>query len=352
VLDSVKPYTSSCYTVLVTYPDYEVVKEFLKRRGVDRHFFPTLTLDELKHMRDSCFGGKSEEGVDLTDEELERRYLDVFGGIPRFALSDKSTTESDSIIKEMVSKAASQLQSGRLEPEDFYQLSHRVFHLIVSRESFKIEKIAFASIKAAQLLDEFDKLAKHTAMNAFLSFAPGKPIFGALYGQAFEAMVRRELPLREKLETIAINGDEVRTVLLPNDASASPRIFGKASEICRKMDGKVRIWAPNSSTQPAFDFIITRDAEMCFLNATVSASHDIVLKTEKGTGLLDVVAILQSNGFRVDGNGGINFCWILPEQVFPGFPGFGSKKMKADDEKLMKNNIINEYKVVVAPSEK
>ena len=91
---------------------------------------------------------------------------------------------------------------------------------------------------------------------------------------------------------------------------------------------------------------------MFFLNATVSASHDIVLKTGKGTGLLEVVDALRSKGFRVGGTDCINFCWVLPEHIVSSFRGFGSKKMKADDEKLMKNNNINECKVVVAPSKR
>ena len=150
-----------------------------------------MNVEELPWFR-SCFGGKSEEGVDLSDEELERRYLDLFGGIPRFILSDYATSNSDKVIGEMVSKAVDQLRFGAVTPNQVYELSHRAFHLVVSRKSFQVEEIAFASIKAVQLLDEFDKLGKHTAMNAFLNFAPDKSIFGALYGPAFEAMVRRK----------------------------------------------------------------------------------------------------------------------------------------------------------------
>jgi len=53
-----------------------------------------MNVEELPWFR-SCFGGKSEEGVDLSDGELERRYLDLFGGIPRFILSDYATSNSD-----------------------------------------------------------------------------------------------------------------------------------------------------------------------------------------------------------------------------------------------------------------
>jgi hypothetical protein len=189
-------------------------------------------------------------------------------------------------------------------------------------------------------------------MNAFLDLAPGNSVFGALYGPAFEAMVRRELSVRKSLETKTMNGDEGIVVPLPDDTSVSPIIFEKASEIRIESDKKARIWAPMSSNQPAFDFIVTCDVEVFFLNATVSASHGIVLKTGKGTGLLEVVDALRSKGFRVGETDGINFCWVLPEHIFSSFRGFGSKKMKADDEKLRKNNNINEYKVVVAPSKR
>jgi len=201
------------------------------------------------------------------------------------------------VIGEMVSKAVSQLRFGAVTPDQVYELSHRDFHLVVSRKSFQVEEIAFASIKAAQLLDEFDKLGKRTAMNAFLNYAPGKPIFGALYGPAFEAMVRRELPVRKFLETKAMNGDEGIVVPLPDDAKLSPIIFEKASNIRIESVNEARIWAPMSSNLPAFDFIVTCGAEVLFLNSTVSASHDIVLKTGKGTGLLEVVDALRSNGF-------------------------------------------------------
>jgi hypothetical protein len=355
VLDSVKPFfTSSCYTLLVSSPDYEIVKDFLKWTGVASHeyFFPTLDFDELKLMRDSCFGGKSTEGVDLLDEELERRFLDLFGGVPRFIFSDDATFGSDYVVGKMVNKALDHLRTGSVTRENVYQLSHNVFHLKVSRKTFEVEEIVLASNKASTLLSKYDTFGKHRAMDAFLKIATGNSIFGALHGQVFEAMVRRELPSRKFLDTKTMNGEEGVRVLLPNNVSMSPKIFRKASEICVELDSQVRIWAPKSSKQPAVDFIVTRNTEVFFFNATISASHGIVLKTEASTGLMDIAKTLHLNGYRVGGKEGISFCWLLPENVFTSFSGFGSKKIKAEDEKLIKDDPIIEYKVVIAPPEK
>jgi len=174
VVDTAPPRGYFCYTVLVSSPDYKVVKEFLKTSSVHRYFFPTHTLHELKSMRDSCFGGNSVQGDKLSDEELTRRYFELFGGVPRFALCDVANSDADMLIGEMVSKASEMLRSQSIyfRPEDVYDLSHRVFHLIVSRETFQIEEIAFASKTAARLLDEKDFTRKLTQVQSLLKLAP------------------------------------------------------------------------------------------------------------------------------------------------------------------------------------
>ena len=66
------------------------------------------------------------------------------------------------------------------------------------------------------MLSKYDTFGKHRAMDAFLKIATGNSIFGALHGQVFEAMVRRELPIRKFLDTTTMNGEEGVRVLLPN----------------------------------------------------------------------------------------------------------------------------------------
>ena len=350
VVDSLVPRSSRCFTVLVTSPDRGVVKEFLKVPGVKRHFFPLYTADELKLLRDSCYDGKSIEGNVLSDDELQRRFSIVFGGVPRFVLSDAAASNSEMILREFVAKATSQLRFGQVQPSHFYDLSHNIFHLIVSRERFDIETIAFASPDAARILDEQDAEQKYEAMNNFLGFASRNPVYGSLYGAVFETMVRRELPLLEFLETMTMCGsDGIRVPLRGSNDVATAKEFKSVSEICVTDPAHVTVWKPVDRNFPAVDFIVTSGSRVYFLQVTVASTHDIVARTDNKTGLLDTIEVMRSNGFAVVGNDDINFIWVLPSHVKSGFQKKGfPKSMPILDAQYLRQH-LKEFKAELNP---
>ena len=348
VVDSLEPESTLSYTVFVTSPERELVKEYLKF-SVKELYFPIYTLDELKLMRDFCFDGKSSDthSTILTDQELEHRFNDLFGGVPRFALSDYSKKRFNTIMGKMVRKATAQVKALDIGPEDLFETSHNIFHLIVSRDDFStVEKLDFASLRASEMIADYDSKGKMAALRNLLDLGAKEPSFRSITGPLFEATVKKALPKMQFLEITAINGGNEITMALPGNPLVATHYFNNISEIVPSEKNLPKLWIPVSKNNPVFDVIIVQGADIYFVQITVSTAHEIVLRTDKQQGLLDVINTLQSSGFRVGENNNINFVWILPNKVFPDFRRKKVAKVSKADE-FYTDQYLKEYKVAL-----
>jgi hypothetical protein len=198
IVYGMKPPGVMAFTLFVTWPNRDLVHTWCKHDKALTYHFPVWTLDELKLLRTHCFDGRSYSAnvelpaVELTDEELQRRY-DTVGGVPRFIFNEAKWCNAPNEIDDSIDETMKNIENLGVSlalKSEFY-ISHSSIHLIVNRDTFKIERLDFASSLASSLFSR--KLADQdrSVLLRVLRATRDEPKLASFRGRIHESLVHR-----------------------------------------------------------------------------------------------------------------------------------------------------------------
>lgn len=139
IADSIPPHDANikAFQLFVSSPSHDRVHEWMKLPTRKLFAFPTLSLQELRLMRDACYDGSDLGGALLSDESLQER-MDKVGGVPRFIFQPRENFSEGGALDTSMAKSAKRAVDTvmRLDFENtsMYHTSHRALHFVVSRE--------------------------------------------------------------------------------------------------------------------------------------------------------------------------------------------------------------------------
>jgi hypothetical protein len=304
IVDGMRPQGAEALTLFVSSPNHERVHEWSKRFGTQIYHFPIWTLDELRLMRTHCFDGRSysdcdeHPSVELTDEELQARF-DAAGGVPRFIFDQTKWRELPTEMNFSISKTLRDIQSLGLATalESEFVISHRAIHLIVNRDTFKIEGMDFASPQVASSFAVKAARENRSRLLEVLAASRDTPELAVFRGRMLEALVCQHISSKAGTwRARSLDGGAGLDVPLPGKEARDYDDIGKLEP---GEPGECVLWRARSQTNAAVDFIITKDRQVYFLQCTVRNTHDIVVRTSTGKnpGLLQQADVLARRGF-------------------------------------------------------
>jgi hypothetical protein len=305
IVDGMRPQYAEAFTLFVSWPNHERVHQWCKHPNAVIYHFPIWTLDELKLMRTHCFDGRAysdcdeHPSVELTDEELQTR-LDAAGGVPRFIFHETKWRELPTEMIFSISKTLSDIQNLGLATAltDEFRISHGAIHLIVNRDTFKIEGMDFASPQVASTFAVKAAEEYRLRLVEVLAAARKRPELAVFRGRLLEALVYQHMLTSKAGWWVArsLDGGAGLFVALPGKEA---RDYDDIDELRPGESGEPLLWRPRSETNAAVDFIITEGRQVYFLQCTVGNTHDIVVRTftGKNRGLLQQADALARHGF-------------------------------------------------------
>lgn len=137
VVDGIQPLGCEAFSLLVSYPKREVVKEWLKGDAC-QYFFPVWTAKEMSLLVKHC------ESSSLSDVEIRAR-MGVVGGIPRQILHQYKWDNRIHHLEHGISRAIEQYKTKQLSRWSYYFASNEIFSLDVDRSTFEVKGLVFAS---------------------------------------------------------------------------------------------------------------------------------------------------------------------------------------------------------------
>jgi hypothetical protein len=322
IVNGMMPQAVNAFTLFVTSPNRDRVHQWKKHPSTPTYHFPIWTRDELKLLRTHCYGGWSFSdtpgvpAVELTDEELQRRF-DTVGGVPRYIVDEVNWCDVPAMmnmsIKETMKNIINQDVATALENE--FDISHHTIHFIVSRDTFKIERMDFASPLALSLFSRKLVEEDRSVLLRVLKAARKQPELATLRGRIHESLVHQSMSSSAGMWTAqSLDSEGARLVPIPGRASF---IYDRITDL-KPMESDVPVlWRPRSKTNAAVDFIITLGRQVYFIQCTVSNTHDIVIRTSKSEnpGLLQQADALAKNGF--DTAGELNYVHVAEAETEP-----------------------------------
>ena len=287
-------------TIVMSSPAKQNYKSFEKDcvfstlgRGV-KLYMPIWTWEEVRFCGDHLWNEP------LSQEVLERRF-DVWGGVPRMLfrmpLDDKS---ADHLVNNaishcnpsMVLKLAKEPYSG-----EFDDVSHRILHMHVVGDDYRVVAVKFATDKVAQGV--FDRLMMDykSAFFDFMEYAAGKSLYATVYGQLFESFCHSKLCSGEQFDVKSLEpGGEMKRLSWEGDT----RVFKELDEVDGSTD---KYFVPNKRNFIAVDSILPPDLAF---QMTVSTTHPVIRH-----GLTLVKKLLQCAK--------LNLYFVVPKEIYDEF---------------------------------
>lgn len=330
ICDSIKPPYVNAFTVLITSPQRDRWKDFVKKQ-CHRIHFPVFSFAELEVMNTTC-------ALDFSWEELRELYS-WCGGIPRYMFesvtADLKKLVDDAITKETVRNIPLILSNEEKGTEkDYY---HRLLHTKIKGETENNPKLlptdptfydfAHLEIASDQLASKVIDVTISNSLSSvikFLAVGENLPEVAVLYGKLLEKYFFYELENREgngKKFTVrklldSGNMDKEESITIPTNAESIR--FHSTNELAKLYkDNPSAIFIPQSITFGAFDGILPGGR---FFNVTKNVMlplHAVTKRESKNAGLVQIarsMGLIPSSSST--GKPTLHFYWVVTSEMY------------------------------------